>query len=168
MINLIKGEIFKDVTLDKRYQISNLGRVRRLYKKGYRYRKPVHQNGYINITFSYGNDFKRYQLHRLVALAFLENPLNKPCVNHKDGNKINNELTNLEWCTYSENEKHSHRVLGKITNGIKRRKISIQHVEKIKQLHIEGMMQKDIAKKYNVSNGTICLLINNKTYQKHV
>lgn len=56
---------------------------------------------------------KHYQLHRLVAEAFIPNPENKPCINHIDGNTENNDVSNLEWVTYSENELHSYRTLGK-------------------------------------------------------
>jgi hypothetical protein len=52
-------------------------------------------------------------IHRLVALAFIENEFDKPCVNHIDGNKNNNNASNLEWCTFSENEKHSYQILNK-------------------------------------------------------
>ena len=59
---------------------------------------------------------KHYQVHRLVAMCFIPNPDNKPCVNHIDGNTENNNVSNLEWCSYSENELHSYRALGKKPN----------------------------------------------------
>lgn len=58
-------------------------------------------------------------VHRLVALAFIPNPEGKQTVNHKDGDKINNTLENLEWATYSENGKHSYSVLGRKPSRVK-------------------------------------------------
>ena len=65
--------------------------------------------GYIHVSI---ND-RTYLVHRLVAKAFLDNPLNSKEVNHKDGNKSNNMVENLEWTSRSQNEKHAYRVLGK-------------------------------------------------------
>lgn len=77
------------------------------YKRN-RLQKP-HENkfGYLRVSLSINNSPKEFLIHRLVAGAFIENPLNKPCVNHKDGNKHNNSVNNLEWCTYSENTRHA-------------------------------------------------------------
>ena len=73
------------------------------------------QNGYI--SYILGDIQNRHFVfaHRLVAEFFVDNPLEKPCVNHLDGNKQNNSSSNLEWVTYSENHLHSYRVLGRKT-----------------------------------------------------
>ena len=159
-------EVWKTIKDFNNYEVSSYGRVRRKYLKGYKYRKPVIQNEYSSITFSVGCGFKKFQIHRLVAIEFLENNNNKPCVNHIDGNKSNNNVSNLEWCTHSENEKHSYSVLGKKTNGICRRKIPLEHIQIIKDMYKSNISQYEISKKYNVSQSTIHLLINNKTYTK--
>lgn len=64
--------------------------------------------GYMQVCIGY----KYYLVHRLVAMTFIENPNNYRCVNHKDGDTKNNHYTNLEWCTYSYNIKHSIYALG--------------------------------------------------------
>jgi hypothetical protein len=70
--------------------------------------------GYPVVDITLDGKRKKYPIHRLVATYFIENPQSKPCVNHKDGNKLNNSVSNLEWVTYSENEKHSYDTLGKV------------------------------------------------------
>lgn len=66
------------------------------------------QRGYAVVSPYLNGKQKIYSVHRLIAQAFIENPESKPAVNHKDGNKSNNELDNLEWVTHSENTKHAH------------------------------------------------------------
>lgn len=94
------------------YRISNFGRVLRLSRgKQWPYRqthnnirKPrLRENGYLAINLSKDNKVKWYLLHRLVALTFISNPNNLPCVNHKDENRQNNFVGNLEWCSQQYN-----------------------------------------------------------------
>ena len=62
---------------------------------------------YVVCAINYNDGIKNEKLHRVLAKTFIENTYNKPCVNHIDGNKLNNDLSNLEWCTISENTKHA-------------------------------------------------------------
>lgn len=108
-------EIWKNVTEQEfanLYQVSNMGRVRSLdrirpdgsFCKGKILKPRLNGSSYYYVTLSYGtNCQKRRYVHRLVALAFVENPLNKPQVSHKDENCLNNCALNLEWATAKEN-----------------------------------------------------------------
>ena len=125
-------------------------------------------NIYLEVLLYNNGTQKRFQIHRLVAICFLENKENKPCVNHLDGNPSNNKLTNLEWVTYSENEKHSFNVLGKVSSGILRRKINLKDIEKIKDLSLKGLSHRNISKIYNVSHNTIGNILRCQTYVKHI
>lgn len=69
-------------------------------------------NGYIRVMlFKEGKKYKKY-VHRLLAETFLPNPENKPCINHKNGIRHDNRLSNIEWCSYAENTQHAFKVLG--------------------------------------------------------
>ena len=65
------------------------------------------QNGYLNCALHFNNKVKKFRVHRLVAEMFIPNEFNKPFVNHKDGIRTNNNVSNLEWVTPSENSKHA-------------------------------------------------------------
>jgi hypothetical protein len=75
----------------------------------------LHDNssGYKKVILTKNNKSKSFYIHRIVAESFIPNPKNLPCVNHKDGNPSNNNLENLEWCSYSENIKHSFKFLNR-------------------------------------------------------
>lgn len=82
----------------------------------------VDKNGYRHAILNRRNR----DIHRIVAETFIPNPNNRPCVNHKDGNKLNNSVDNLEWCTYSENTLHAYRMGLQVA---KRRKVAKKNVD---------------------------------------
>ncbi|WP_368904906.1 NUMOD4 domain-containing protein [Bacillus wiedmannii] len=90
------------------YEISNKGNVKSIKFKKHRILKPFEWKGYKKIKLVMDGTEKTVPIHRLVALAFVENQESKPLVNHKDGNKENNVYTNLEWTTNAENIKHAY------------------------------------------------------------
>lgn len=105
-------EIWKDIKgYEGYYKVSNFGNVKRLV--GIKVRKErilkpkISQTGYYCIVLCVNSKKRMYKNHRLVAQAFILNPENKPCVNHRDGKKLNNHVGNLEWATYKEDRIHA-------------------------------------------------------------
>lgn len=119
-------EIWKNIKgFEGLYQVSNLGRVKalkRVIKRKdahggvcvFRYKERILKittvsQGYGTVSLTRGSGHHR--VHRLVAEAFIPNPDNKPMINHIDGNRMNNKIENLEWCTNRENQIHAVKVL---------------------------------------------------------
>ena len=101
-------ETFVKIEGFEKYEVSNLGKVRNI-KSGRVLKTSLNNNGYLRLFLCENNKRKHLYLHRIIATAFIDNPDEKPCVNHIDENKLNNDLSNLEWCTVRENNIHGTR-----------------------------------------------------------
>lgn len=123
-------EIWKPIVgYEGLYEVSNLGNVKSLNWKNTKEEKCLylkkHNKGYLQVELVKNKNKKMVLVHRIVAETFLENLSNKPQINHKDYNRSNNNVENLEWCTNSENMKHS--ALRKKSKPIKRNEKIIQY-----------------------------------------
>jgi predicted DNA-binding protein YlxM (UPF0122 family) len=142
---------------DEYYEVSNYGRIRH---DGRILSGSVHKDGYVFVNIR----GKQYPAHRVVAEAFIHNVSDKPFVNHKDGNKQNNQASNLEWCTQSENSIHSHNT-GLQPKGLSTYtgKFTDEQREEIKRLWDSGeYSRRQLAEKFSVSHTCINDIINDK------
>lgn len=137
------------------YNITNDGRVwsrRRSGTKGGWKALWDDGNGYLMVKLSKNGKHKNHLVHRLVGQAFVLNPLNKPQINHKDGNKLNNDYTNLEWVTHQENADHAKKnnLMAKgERNG--NSKLTQKQVNEIRANHIsKGVNKRKPWKKYDI------------------
>lgn len=151
------------------YAVTACGRIYSQNKKGkcsgvFRELKPsTDKKGYLGLTLCTGNKHKKIRVHKIVALTFLENPDNLPCVRHKDGNKLNNHKDNLAWGSYLENEqdKKNHGTYEARRNG----KLNLHQRNEIREKLLNGESQKSLAAAYNVTRPTITRLANGKTWE---
>jgi hypothetical protein len=180
-------EIWKDVIgYEGLYKVSNLGRVKSLVRKkhiGYkldfspiyfnikeRIRKPQkNDKGRLNIVLiDLEGNTKVFYIHRLVAIAFIPNPLNKPEVNHKKGIVTDNRESELEWMTGKENVNHSFKYLVRkpvkgISHGMS--KLNNEKVKDIRILRSQGKTLEFIANKYKVTIANIYEIVTYKTWE---
>lgn len=113
---------------------------------------------------------KSERVHRLVAMVYIPNPENKPEVNHIDGDKTNNHMSNLEWVTGKENVRHAFKLgLLKPTQGVRqaKSKLTEDQVKEIRLLYIKNMSQCKIASLYGVSQHLISLIVRGELW-KHI
>lgn len=172
MTNLIYSpELWADIPgFENKYQASTKGRIKALARKqqiknaigdvvlNFKekiLRQTFNQLGYLRIGLSINGINKSFPVHRLIALTFIPNPENKKTVNHKDGNKANNNVENLEWSTQKENVQHAF-----LTGLVKRKsgdkcyqsKFTNQQAKEVRE---SNKSVKELAKEYGVYISTI-------------
>ena len=181
-------EIWKDIQgYEGLYQISSIGRVRSLnrinhfegknqikkYQCGQLLKGKVlkykYVHGYTNVTlYTEKHRHKQYQVHRLVAQAFIPNPNNYPQINHKDGNKLNNCVANLEWVTNQQNREHALKnglhLCGEKCSWSKLKQKDVDFIRQNKNIH----SNKELVNMFNVSVGCIKSVLNGSSWKKIV
>lgn len=153
-------EIWKDIPdYEGLYQASNFGRVRSVDRyikqyNGYNYSTRIYKgrilkcnignSGYLKVILQKKGKRRTYNVHRLVANTFILNPNNYPQINHKDENKLNNNINNLEWCTSTyninfgnRNIKVSNKLIGVSKSEEHRKKLSIARKKYLKKIKKE-------------------------------
>lgn len=166
-------EIWKDIEgYEGLYQISSFGSVKSFHKdkeNGKLKWLNTHRKGYYFVSLSIHGKNTYPKIHRLVALTFINNPEDKEQVNHIDGDKLNNNVNNLEWMTNQENRDHAvkHRL---IARGETMHRSNLTETD-IKNIRIrykqEKISQEKLGKIYGVCQQSITNIINYKTW-KHV
>ena len=107
------------------------------------------KNGYIRVHCSNGSVVTKKLVHRMVAEAFIPNPENKPCVNHKNGDKTDNRVSNLEWVTHSENHLHA------FDSDIRTTKFKVRDRETMLVMRLSGVGAPKIAKQFGCDHKTV-------------
>jgi len=118
-------------------------------------------SGYKRVTLYPPNTTGRRvyrRIHRVVAEHFIPNPENKPCINHKDGDKLNNTISNLEWCTYRENAQHAIKVG---LTPLKQRTLTLHEFNRCKELYLKSELTwESAANKFGVTRRALDMYLN--------
>ena len=157
----------KWVKINDFLEVSNFGEVK---SHGKIIKGEITSGGYCRVHISHKGVQYKFLVHRLVAEAFILNPKCLPEVNHIDGNKQNNSVDNLEWCTRSQNTSHAFKTGLRNYNGCKNphSKLTQSDIETIRRIYVRGKHCENnsygLAKRYNVSPKTIQNVVNGNHY----
>lgn len=164
------------------YEVSNLGNIRSIdreiimrngvkrFYKSHLLKHKKNNRDYSIVIFNKNDEQITYLVHRLVALAFIPNPDNLPEVNHKDGNKDNNCVDNLEWVSSKENANHARKngLINQHGQNSVNSKLSDEEAIKIRDLWFTGnYTQRELAEMFNVAQTTISRIVRRRVY-KHL
>ncbi len=182
-MNIIHDEVWKDIPdYEGYYQCSNMGRVRSLDRHYYnsRGRKRYHagviirQNTdpqrYKQVGLHKNGVSKTFRVHVLVMLCFVGERQGDDVINHKDGDKDNNSVENLEYCSQSHNMYHAHstgliKIIGKKGEANNSSKLLDWQVSEVRTLHSQGATQISLALKFNVSKSLISSIVRGESWR---
>ena len=150
------------------YEISDNGEVRSLkYKNKILLKGRLSKDGYLRVSLRKGGKAYEFKIHRLVATAFIPNPKNKSTVNHINGDKTCNKVTNLEWATREEQMQHAYKLGLKKPGNCSHKKLTNEQVLEIREIykaHSKEYGMLALARKYKVSEATIKRCVNHVYY----
>lgn len=171
MNNSTKKEIWKDVKgFEGKYEVSSLGKIRN--KNNSKILKEQDHNGYKRVYLNDGSKQRKKRVHRIVAEAFLEPSKNpkRTMINHKDSDRKNNSVNNLEWCSHRENILHATQ-----KGNIKCNRDYTKSVDRDIEVDVKvirymyettRITQEELASLFNMSTATVFSIINLKTHKK--
>jgi hypothetical protein len=149
----------RTVKEDPRYSVSCFGEI--FGRKGKLLNPTPTDRGYLR----FDNGKREIRVHRAVAEAFIPNPLNLPEINHKDGNKDNNRVDNLEWATHDDNMRHAYKnglIVNKTGEAHPRAILTKKQVDEIRKTHVrcdDNFGQVALGKRYGVTNSCIWRIV---------
>lgn len=163
---MLLAEIWKPVEgYEGFYEVSDRGNIKSLHRNPSSNRALIkNKSGYIQVNLSGKGKIVMKYVHRLVATAFLENINRLPTVNHIDGIRDNNNLSNLEWCSQSQNIRHAFYVTknrSMVGENNPANKLSNEIRNKIIQLKLEGMPSSEVSKLTNLTTSRIANIMYN-------
>lgn len=154
------------------YEISNLGRLKKLEKKWVAGKGSVrfaeesitlgilNSHGYYTFDLCKNGNPKKTKIHRLVAEHFLEKEINKKIVNHIDGDKSNNRATNLEWTTSKINNEHAYAV------GLRKTKLTTVEIKEMRNFYDDNLYTTyELAQLYGISQSNVWNIVKRKTWR---
>lgn len=187
----LKNEVWKPLIVLKKgivydynnlYEASNYGRIKSLgiyhgktnnfFNKPHILKSKNNNDGYLMYTLANHGKINYVTAHRIIASTFLNKNNNKTQVNHKDGNKYNNRIDNLEWCTPSENVKHAFdnglkiaKVVGMPKEKNPNAKYTQKQIDDIRNKRKKGYTLKKLAIEYNTFESYICRICKNEFWK---
>jgi len=155
------------------YEISNTGKIKRLariaiYENGSQHQynecimtPSINKDGYYQIHLTKNKEQKTFTVHKLVALTFIPNPNNFLCINHKDENKLNNHIDNLEWCTREYNSSYGSKAKRAAENNPRKKQIVMCDLITQKEIKTFDSVR-EAARQTGISHSGISKVINGK------
>jgi len=117
--------------------------------------------GYTVVYLKNGNRSSTTYLHRIIGQHFIPNPKNYPCINHINGDKLNNSIENIEWCSFQDNCQHA------FSTGLRKRRITFKDAENIRLLYKNGEKRSKLIQKYGITDGIIQGILTNASYKRY-
>lgn len=166
---MIDDKYWKDITgYEGLYKISQCGEIFSVRRN--HIISPFLASGYNEIVLSKNGVRKKWLVHRIVAGEFIVNEKGLPCVNHIDGNKLNNCVDNLEWCTYKENMKHAietglYKVWGSDNPASKLLEDEVRYIQGVYKKGDKKFSAAALGRMFGVDPKTIWNIVNNRTWR---